>query len=278
MKLSVRKFAGIFTAAVLSTVVLVGCGGQKEAAVPTDNKEASKTYVVATRGTFRPFSYQDESGNLTGFDIEILKEIERRNPDIHFEFKLMSTSAAFMGLESNQVDIVANQITYNKQREEKAIWTKEVNNYTSRRLAVRSDNNDIDGLDTLRGKSVAVTSTSEVARQLAEYNETANPKIDLILTDKGATEVLNLVVTGRADAAPVYEVTIDDAAKNLGIDVKAVGPVIASDPTHFALRKDAESQKLADRLDVELKKLREDGTLKSLSEKFLLKDYTVPQK
>ena len=282
MKSILKKATGVLATLILTVGLIAGCGGADKKA---DNKAPAKadagkkqTYVVATRGTFRPFTYTDDKNNLTGYDVEILKEIEKRNPDLHFEFKLMSVSAGFLGLESKQVDIVANQITYNKQREAKSIWTKEVNNYTSRKLAVRKDRNDINGIDDLKGKKVAVVTTSEVTRQLQQYNETANPKIELILTDKGNNECMNLVATGRADATPVYEVTINDAAKNLGLNIKAVGPVIASDATHFALHKDPEAQKLADRLDAEIKKMREDGTLKKLSETFLLKDYTIPQK
>jgi ABC-type amino acid transport/signal transduction systems, periplasmic component/domain len=282
MKLSNRKgkYGSIFF--VLFGLLLVsGCGLSENSSsgkAVADKPAASvKTYQVATRGTFRPFTYMDENDKLTGYDIEILREVEKRNPDIKFEFKTMSVDAGFLGLESGQVDVIANQIVYNEKRADKSIFTKEVNNYTSRKLAVRGNVNDINGIDDLRGKKVAVTSSSEVTRQLQKYNETANPPIDLVFTDKGATETLNLVVTGRVDAAPTYEVTINEAKDILGLDLKAAGPVIASDPTCFALRKDADSQLLADKIDAALKEMKKDGTLKQLSEKFLGKDYTVPQ-
>ena len=35
-----------------------------------------KVVNVATRGTVRPYSYTDDNGNLTGFDVELLKEID----------------------------------------------------------------------------------------------------------------------------------------------------------------------------------------------------------
>ena len=104
-----------------------------------------------------------------------------------------------------------------------------------------------------------------------------DPKMDLIYTDKGFTEGANLVVTGRADATPQYEVSITDAVKTLGLPIKAVGPVISSVPTYFALKKDDDHQKLADTIDKTLKDMKADGTLKKLSEQFLGKDYTVPQ-
>ena len=270
---SILKIAATVIAAA-SVITLAGCGGDKDASASAAKSQAgsAKTYVVATRGTFRPFTYMDDKNNLTGYDVEILKEVEKRNPGIHFEFKTMAPSAGFVGMESGQVDIVANQITYNEERAAKTIYTKEVNNYTARKLAVRNDRNDINSLEDLKGKKVVTTTNSEVTRQLQKLNETMDPKLDLIYTE-GA----NLVVTGRADATPQYEVSITDAAKTLGLPIKAVGPVIASDPTYFALRKDEDHQKLANTIDKTLKDMKADGTLKKLSEEFLGKDYTVPQ-
>lgn len=260
-------------------IAVAGCGSSSgDSNKKVAQEKNAKTYVVATRGTFRPFTYKDDKGNLTGYDIEVIREVAKRNPDIKLEFKLMSPSAGFIAMESGQVDIIANQITYNPKRAEKTIFTKEVNNYTSRKLAVRSDNNDIKSLEDLKGKKVVVTGSSEVARQLQELNKKLNPPIELIYTDKGFTDNVNIVITGRADATPQYEVTINDGVKALGLKIKAVGEVIASDPTYFALRKDEEHQKLADKIDKSLKEMRADGTLKKLSEQFLLKDYTVPQK
>ena len=258
---SILKIAATVIAAA-SVITLAGCGGDKDASASAAKSQAgsAKTYVVATRGTFRPFTYMDDKNNLTGYDVEILKEVEKRNPGIHFEFKTMAPSAGFVGMESGQVDIV-----------------EEVNNYTARKLAVRNDRNDINSLEDLKGKKVVTTTNSEVTRQLQKLNETMDPKMDLIYTDKGFTEGANLVVTGRADATPQYEVSITDAAKTLGLPIKAVGPVIASDPTYFALRKDEDHQKLANTIDKTLKDMKADGTLKKLSEEFLGKDYTVPQ-
>lgn len=253
-----------------------GSGSGKEAAGSAKTADV-KTYQVATRGTFRPFTYMDDKDRLTGYDIEILREVEKRNPDVKFEFKLMSVDAAFLGLESGQVDVVANQIVATPKRAEKSIFTKEINNYTSRKLAVRGSETGINGIDDMRGRKAAVISNSEVTRQLQQYNETANPPIELVFTDKGSTETLNLVVTGRVDAAPTYEVTIDDARKTLGLDIKAAGPVMASDPTCYALRKTPEGQALADKIDATIAQMRADGTLQQLSQKFLGKDYTVPQ-
>lgn len=278
--ISVKKYRSLLLSVLLIMGLAISAGCGLSESTTKDVKQGakdSKVYQVATRGTFKPFTYMDEKDHLTGYDIEILREIEKRNPAIKFEFKTMSVDAGFLALESGQIDLIANQIVKNPQREDKSIFTKEVNNYTSRKLAVKGDREDIHGIDDLRGKKVAVTSSSEVTRQLQKYNETAEPKIELVYTDKGTTETLNLVATGRVDATPVYDVAIAEAKKTLGINVKAVGPTIASDATCYALRKDEKSQQLADLIDATIKEMRADGTLKKLSEQFLGKDYTVPQ-
>lgn len=274
MKLFNKKNINILTliSFLILSIALVGCGSETS----KDNKN-TKEYVVATRGTFRPFTYIDDKDQLTGFDIEVLKEVEKRNPDIKFTFKTMSVDAGFIGLESGQVDLIANQIVYNEKRANKTIYTKEPNNYTSRKIIVREETNDINSIDDLRGKKVSVTAGSEIAQFLEEYNQTAEPKIDIVFTDKGATEALNLLVTGRADATLQYEVSATDAKKILGLKIKPVGSILASDPTYFALKKDDEHQILADKINNTIAQMREDGTLKQLSEKFLEKDYTIPQ-
>ena len=58
-------------------------------------------------------------GNLTGYDVEILKEVERRDPSLHFEFKAMAVDAAIVAMNSKQVDAIANQMRRNPAREGK---------------------------------------------------------------------------------------------------------------------------------------------------------------
>ena len=76
----IMKRIGSVLALGILAVGMFGCGLSQQ---KTDDKTksantAKKTYVVATRGTYRPYTYQDDKGNLTGYDVEILKEIEKR--------------------------------------------------------------------------------------------------------------------------------------------------------------------------------------------------------
>jgi len=122
---------------------MAGCGSNHndQQAIKSDNKV--KTYFVGTRGTFKPFNYVDDKEQLTGYDIEILREVQKRNKDINFEFKTMSLESAFIGLNASQIDVIANQLTRNADRIDKYTFTKEANNYGSFRLMVKGDRDDI---------------------------------------------------------------------------------------------------------------------------------------
>lgn len=268
---------GVVAVAAVGTAFFVsGCGGTGNAektAVGSSN--AAKTYIVATRGTAKPFSYTDDNGKLTGFDVEILREVERRDPSLHFEFKSMAMDAAFIALDASQVDIIANQAHRSPARDKKYIFTKEVNNYSVRKLAVKKDRNDIHSLEDLKGKTIVVTTNSEFKQKVEKFNETADPKINVKYTDKGPAETLSLISTDRADAAGEYEYIVASAQKDRGLPVKSVGDPVQVSPTYFLLRKDPELQKVADKIDKAVKSMRDDGTLKKISETFLYGDYTV---
>lgn len=262
----------IIVAVAVSSVMAVaaGCGD-----VGTVKQEDSNTIFVATRGTSKPFSYTDDNGRLTGYDVEVLKEIERRDPSLKFEFKPMAVDAAFVAMDSGQVDIIANQMRHSEARDKKYIFPKELNNYTARRLVVKKGRADIQSLEDLKGKKVAVTTNSEFNDLIKKFNETAEPKVDVIYTDKASAETLNLVATGRADAAGEYEYLVKSFQTDKNLPVETVGPILQDVPTYFLLRKDSKMQQVADKIDKALQAMKKDGTLKQLSEKYLGGDYTV---
>jgi len=276
MKYKFSKIISLGISLLLLGGLLSGCGLSQSAEESSANKEKTqvKTYVVATRGTMKPFTYLDDKEQLTGYDIEILKEVEKRNPQIHFEFKTMSIESAFVAIGSSQVDLIANQMAKNPDRESKYIFTDIPNNYTSTKLAVKGNRQDIQTLKDMEGKTMILTPTSEIARKIKDYNDTAAVPIKTIFTDKGSSEALNVVATGRADSAPSYEVNVKEVRETLGVDVNCVGPVLSSVPTYYILRQDESGQELVKILNKTIQDMKDDGTLRKLSEQFLGSDYT----
>jgi L-cystine transport system substrate-binding protein len=278
---AVTRRESVFLMVITAVIVLFlsGCGSSgSHSSARADATSGIKTYVVATRGTAKPFSYTDDQGNLTGYDVEILKEVEKRDPSIHFIFKTMAVDAAFVAMDSGQVDIIANQMRHTPARDAKYSFTKEINNYTVRKLVVKKGRTDIHSLEDLKGKKVMVTTNSEMNTLVKEFNKTADPPIQVVYTDKGSAESLNMVATGRVDASGEYVYVTEAAEKTLGLPIQITGPVLNVFDTHYLLRKAPELQEAADRIDRAIASMRSDGTLKKLSEQYLGDDYTVKPK
>lgn len=82
---------------------LVACGNQ---ATPKETS-AQKTIVLATAGDVPPFDYEDK-GNLTGFDIEVLKAVDEKLSDYEIQFQRTAWESIFPGLDSGHYQAAAN--------------------------------------------------------------------------------------------------------------------------------------------------------------------------
>ena len=81
-------------------------------------------------------------------------------------------------------------------------------------LLSKEGRTDIKSLDDLKGKKVALTANSEFRDLINDLNKKNGNAIEAIYSDKGSAENLNLVATGRADAAGEYEYIVAAARKD----------------------------------------------------------------
>ena len=70
-----------------AALVLAACGGGTEEATTSGTDEAAAgPWVVGTEPAFPPFESQDESGELVGFDIDLMQAIgDQAGVEIEFE-------------------------------------------------------------------------------------------------------------------------------------------------------------------------------------------------
>ena len=142
---------GIVSFGILIGLV-TGCSNSSEAV------NGDKIVKVGTMGTCEPFSFQDANGNLTGYDIEVLREVEKRIEGVKFDFIASPWDTLFIGLDADKFQLLANQITSNPEREAKYLLTD--NSYFAdiTQPIVRGDDTSINSLADLKGKKVGTTS------------------------------------------------------------------------------------------------------------------------
>ncbi|CAH1057274.1 transporter substrate-binding domain-containing protein [Paenibacillus pseudetheri] len=270
--------------ASLLTLAIAGCGnnstnssqnGNAAEASATANGSTKVTKIIVGTGTaFPKVCFIDENGKLTGFDVELLKEIDKQLPEYEFEFQTMDFSNLLLSLETKKIDLVAHVMEKNPERELKYYFNKEAYAHWRNRIVVAKDNDSIQSLDDLKGKKVLVGATSAQAQILENYNKEHDNAINIVYQNGAANDTVPQISTGRVDAtlAADFVLPIIDPQSQL----KATGDELSSADILYVFRKDdADSQKLSDAIDSAIKELKTDGTLGKLSTEWLGADVTA---
>lgn len=268
------KFVKAIVGILLSTAVLVGCGGNANEKGTDKSGTEPKTIVIGTGNAFKPYCYLDDSGNLAGYEIEVLKEINKKLPQYKFEFNQLEFKNILLSLESNKVDVGAHQFEKNPEREAKYLFGTESYTTFILRITVGKNRTDINSLKDLEGKKVQVGSGSNDAYVLEKYNKEHNNAINLVYTSSAdAATTIKSIEDGRIDAFVSIKRIVDSYNQTYGDKLKTVGDPIASSSTYYVFRK-TDTQLQAD-FDKALKELKADGTLGKISTKVLGGDYTT---
>jgi len=218
---------------------------------------------VATSGTLFPTSYHDgESEELTGFEVEVVREVAKRL-ELEVEFKELGFDEMLTTVKTGQVDLAANDIEISEDRLENFIFSTPFKHSFGTAVVRKDDLSGIKSLDDLKGKKAAGASTSiymEMARQYgAEEVTYDNVPNEVYLRD---------VSIGRTDVIlnDYYLQTLALAAfPDLNITIH---PDIKYSPSEvgFAINKD--NTELEENVNLVIEDMLEDGTIAKLSAQF----------
>ncbi|WP_082235061.1 transporter substrate-binding domain-containing protein [Halobacillus massiliensis] len=247
---------------LLLSVVLIACGSE-ESTSKWDEVQESGELVVGTSGTLYPASfYPEDSEELTGYDVEVMKEIANRL-DLELSFEEYGVDGLLSSIESGRVDMVINDMEITESREESFDFS-EPYKYSYSTMIVRED--DLSGIETLediegkRHGGGATTVFAQIAEhygaEIVSYGNVAN---DVYLRDveNGNTDlVINdyYLQSLALKALPDIEVTLH--------------PDLKFHPTESAIVMGNGEDELKQKIDETLQEMREDGTLTKISKEF----------
>lgn len=261
---------------ILLAAVLVACGGKDEdKASDSTEKPAEQASLledvlakgelnVGTEGTYAPFSFHDESGKLTGYDVEVTEEVAKRL-DVEAKFFETQWDAVFAGLDAKRFDMIANQVGINEERKEKYDFSQAYTHSNSV-LVIRKDD-DI-AFDDMEGKKAAQTLTSNYG-ELAKANGAEVIKID------GFNQGVDLVISKRVDGTYNDKLSALDYLKqkpDAPIQIVEEEELSEDNQSESAFLFRQDNEDLIEEVDKALDAMREDGTLKEISEKWFGED------
>lgn len=234
-----------------------GTNGDSEQSLYDKVKEEGKL-LVGTEGTYPPFTFHDESGKLTGFDVEIAREVAKRL-GVEAEFKETQWDAMFEGLNSERFDMIANQVGIREDRQKKYDFSKPYIE-SSAVVVVSKDNNDVKSFEDIKGLTSAQSLTSNY-RDIAEENGAVIQGVD------GLAQSIQLLEQGRVDVTVNDKISILDymnKQKNANIKIAAE----AEDAGQSGLMFRKGNDKLVEEVNKALEDMMEDGTYEEISNKW----------
>ena len=262
----------------VSAAMLGGCtGGSREAADSGEAQQESGqstgqsadlleeiqdrgTITIAMEGTWAPWTYHDENGDLVGYDVEVGQLIAEKL-GVEPEFVEGEWDGLLAGLDAGRYDMMINGVDVTEERQE-AYDFSDPYAYNRTAVIVRGDNTDIQSLEDLDGKSTANTISSTYAELAESYGANVTGVDDL-------NQTFELLLSGRIDATLNAEVTYYDYMKeHPDADVKIAALTDDASEVAIPFRKGDETASLREAVNQAISELRESGQLSELSEKY----------
>ena len=186
-------------AALMGTL---GCGGSQTAG---NNPAEKKELIVGTEPSFAPFEFPDKkSGEITGFDMELIKAMGKKAGFAKVTVKGMGFDALIPALDAGNIDVAIAGMSITDARKQKVNFTDP---YYESGLAtlVRKDNTTIKSLNDLKGKTIVTTGKGTTPEYVLRYILTENgvdPDNDVTLDFYSeATEALAQLQAGTSTIA-----------------------------------------------------------------------------
>lgn len=239
----------------------------------SDNVNNDTNFVVGFNPEFPPFTYKDAEGNYTGFDLELAKEVAKRNNWTFVAQPIIDWNSKEVELNSNEIDCIWSEFTING-RESDYEWSDIYFN-NSQVIIVKSDSG-INSPDDLKGKNVEVQEGSSALQTLNEQNESLkNTFAQLTLIKEYNTGFMDLE-SGVCDAI-MGDVGIANYHLNEKFsdsNIKILDEPLSYEQYGVGFKKG--NTDLKDQVQKTLDEMFEDGTVDKIAQKY--DAYGIPER
>lgn len=256
-----RKKKGFIFIMCIVLVLLAGCTNNTNA---LENTTKNLPEIIVGSDNYPPYNYEDANGNPTGIDVDLATE----------SFKRMGYRAVFKSIdweekkelvESGEIDCIWGSFSING-RESQYQWTKPYM-YSRQVVAVRKDS-DIYKLSDLKGKSVAVQSTTKPESIFLSHLDSRIPQLDEVFSLQNRELIYPYLSKGYVDAIAAHETAILQCMSDYGLDYRILDEPLLTVGLGVAFSIN-DDRGLEDELSETFDKMRSDGSMKEIIGKYL---------
>jgi ABC-type amino acid transport substrate-binding protein len=270
--MKIRKLAWMTAFCIGTVFFLSGCGMEQSPSKISAPASGEQTYIIGTAGTVPKWSETSDKGGVQGFDIDVFQEIAKRN-QWKIEWRVAEPQALWGMLDNDQILTIASDTTKNAQREQKYNFS---DNYAyggylfMTKLDYPAQD---DGILSFKNKKIAVEANTNMRLALEQQAADKDIPLEYLYLDNQAAALM-AVVNGQADAAYVSRSAGYIAIQSLKMNLAAHDAKYRHNPICYAFKKTPASDQAREKVNAALNSMRQDGTLKSLSEKWFGTDFT----
>ncbi len=239
--------------------MLVGCQAVKE--------EQDSLQQILLKGTmivgfteYPPMGFTD-NGEVTGFDIDIAKEVAKRL-NIEVKFQYIDWDAKELELSSKNIDMIWNGLTITEARKEQILFSKP---YFDNRIVILTRSSLlIDNIADLKGLKVGVELSSS-GQSALEKNAVSSELLELVKYTSMSEAILDMQA-GGIDAIVADEIFARYAVSKDPENYRIAQEVFNSENYGIGFRLGDAT--LRNRIDEIIDEMANDGTAATISKKW----------
>lgn len=265
-----KKLTTILTAVIATAGLFFGCNGKSSKA---DNSlselKGRGVFVLGLDDSFPPLGFRDENNEITGYDIDLAKEVSKRL-GVTFKAQPINWDAKEQELSTGNIDCIWNGLTITEERKAILSFTKPYLN-NAQIVVVRNDSG-INSLADLKGKKIGLQAGSSAQDAVDANPDFKNSLADIIPFEQNLLALTDLSI-GGVDGVVMDIVVAEYSIKTAGLPFHTLSESLASEEYGIAFRKN--DIKLTNEVQSILEQMAADGTVAAISKKWFGNDISV---
>jgi L-cystine transport system substrate-binding protein len=283
-----RVLSFIIIAAISASVT--ACGNKaadKTNAAPVSSGAAASAAGSVTKiriahtQSYVPYDFVNDKGESDGFEVQVLKEVDKLLPQYEFEFVPTSDDDLLIGIDSGKYNIGVKGAWVTEERKKKYIFPKNYIGASIIGLTFRKENadkiKDMESFAKFSGKLVPIAPQNAQWAVVEDYNKShPDQKINLVASESFTiADAYSWVLEGRYDAffdikLSYQKSVVDEKGAYHNLADKLTYVPYKAIPTWPLFGK--KDQALADAYDGAIQQLKDSGKIKELSQKYFNED------
>lgn len=218
---------------------------------------------MATNASFPPYESTTDDGGFTGIDIDIATKIAS---DLGLELVVddMDFSSVITSVQSGKSDIAMAGMTVNEERQKNLDFTESYANGIQ--SVIVSKDSDIKSIDDLKGKKIGCQEGTTGYIYASDTEENGGFGEENVTAYQDGATAVNALMQGKVDAVIIdNEPAKAYVAANDGLTILDTNYV----EEEYAIGIAKDNKALYDAVNSEIKKLKEDGTIKGIIDKYI---------